>query len=149
MDEKVILTVTEPLYCRMCRAQCVLCLGTVECARLSTIWYSAGIFGRLRTKFLSIRLRIIFVTAADYCRQDHSGSVRSPRHLLPEELVCNVGSVLVWTAMDSWDKSNIHSETARLAEYPLYGPYIRCTLCTSLCTFGPSDDLSVSGKRYT
>ena len=67
MDEKVILTVTEPLYCRMCRAQCVLCLGTVECARLSTGTRQV-IFGRLRTKFLSIRLRIIFVTAADYCR---------------------------------------------------------------------------------
>ncbi len=35
----------------------------------------------------------------------------------------------VVTAMDSWDKPNIHSETARLAEYPLYGPYIRCMSC--------------------
>ena len=33
------------------------------------------------------------------------------------------------TAMDSWDKPNIHSETARLAEYPLYGPYIRYMSC--------------------
>ena len=48
----------------------------------------------------------------------------------------------VVTAMDSWDKPNIHSETARLAEYPLYGPYIRCTLHAS----GSSDDLSVVAR---